>query len=124
MADDSKIDLLIQIRDREDLDLEAFLSQHGVRARPHFGVRNGQMPDMSEVLKHPAQYVWATATATVLRAAIKAYADSKKKRLIISRLKTGTKVDATNYSVDELNKLELGFLDVGRFEKNEGDEAQ
>lgn len=97
----------------------SLLTQHGVRARPDYGVFNGPMPDVGEVLRHPAPYIWATASATVLRTAIKAYAESKKKRFIISRLKTGTKVDATNYSVQELK--DLGVLDVGKFEKDSHD---
>jgi len=111
----SEIDLVIDVQGGEDSDFMAILSQHGVRARPHCGVFNGPMPDVTEMLKHPAPYVWATATAAVLRTAIKAYADSKKKRFIITRLKTGIKVDATNYSVDELK--EMGVLDIGKFEK-------
>jgi hypothetical protein len=97
----------------------AVLTQHGVRARPHYGVFNGPMPDISEALQHLAPYVWATASATLLRTAIKAYADSKKKRLIISRLKTGIKVDATNYSAEELK--DMGVLDIGKFEKDSRD---
>ena len=112
----SEIDLVIDIRGGEDSDLMEFLSQHGVRAKPHYGVFNGPLPDVSEMLKYPVPYIWATASVMVLKEAIKAYADSKKKRFIISRLKTGIKVDATNYSVDELK--DLGVLDIGKFEKD------
>src|SRR6185436_15387195 len=115
----NEIDLVIDIRDGEDADLMGFLSQQGVRARPHYGVFNGPMPDVSEMLRHPAPYIWATASVAVLKTAIKAYADSKKKRFIISRLKTGVKVDATNYSVDELK--DMGVLDLGKFEKDAHD---
>jgi hypothetical protein len=38
---------------------------------------------------------------------------------MISRLKTGIKVDATNYSVDELK--DMGVLDIGKFEKDDHD---
>lgn len=75
------------------------------------------MPDMSEIAKHPAPYLIAAGTVAVIRAAIQAYAANKKRRIIIQRLaKGGTKIDATNYSVEELNKLELGYLDYVSFE--------
>jgi len=109
----SDIDLIIDVRGGDDSELMDFLKQHGVHVRPHYGVHNGPLPDMTEVLKHPAPYVWATATASVLKTAIKAYCDSKKKRLVISRLKTGVKIDATNYSAEELK--DLGVLDIGIF---------
>jgi hypothetical protein len=109
----SDIDLIIDVGGGDDSDLMDFLRQHGVHVRPHYGVHNGPLPDMTEALKHPAPYIWATATASVLIAAIKAYSDTKKKRLIVSRLKTGVKVDATNYSVEELK--DLGVLDIAKF---------
>lgn len=114
MAD---IDLIIDVRAGEDSDLMEFLNQNGVRARPHYGNYNGPMPDMSEMMKHPAPYLTACATVAVFKAAIQAYASTKKKRIIIQRLaKDGLKIDATNYSVEELNKLELGRMDYVKLE--------
>ncbi|MEY2410652.1 MAG: hypothetical protein QOF48_3322 [Verrucomicrobiota bacterium] len=108
-----EIDLIIDVRGGDDSDLRAFLSERGVRARPYHGIFNGPIP--AEILNHPAPYVWATATGIVLRAAIRAYADCKKQRLTVHRSKTGVKVDATNYSVDELKDLDS--LDICKFEK-------
>ena len=113
----TEIDLIIDVRDGEDSGLMEFLNQHGVRARPHYGIYNGPMPDMTEMMKHPAPYLTACATVAVLKAAIQAYASTKKKRIIIQRLaKGGLKIDATNFSVEELNKLELGWMDYVKLE--------
>ncbi|HEX4265664.1 MAG TPA: hypothetical protein VH597_15115 [Verrucomicrobiae bacterium] len=113
----AEVDLVIDVRDGDDSDLMDFLKTQGVRVRPHYGIYNGPMPDMSEMLKHPAPYVWATATATVLTAAINAYARSRNRKLVISRLKTGTKIEATNYTAEEIK--DLGVLDIGRFEPSD-----
>jgi hypothetical protein len=108
----TEIDLIIDVRGGEDSELMDFLNQHGIRARPHYGIYNGPMPDTSEMMKHPAPYLIAGGTVAVFRAAIQAYASTKKKRIIIQRLaKGGLKIDATNYSVEELNRLELGWID-------------
>jgi hypothetical protein len=112
----NETNLFIEVRDRDDTELTEVFRQHGVRVRPHYGFQNGPVPDVSELLKHPAPYIVATAAASVLKTAIKAYSDSKKKRFIINRLKTGVKVDATNYSAEELK--EMGVLDVGKFEND------
>ena len=122
----NEIDLVIDVRGGDDSELMDFLRQRGVHAQPNYGIYNGPMPDMSEMMKHPAPYLLAGGAVAVFRAAIQAYASTKKKRIIIQRLaKGGTKIDATNYSVEELNKLELGYMDYMNFEaikkKSDGD---
>lgn len=109
----SAIDLIIDVRDGSNPDLVSYVADRGAHARPHYGTFAGPMPEIAEMLKHPAPYVLITGTAVVLREIIKGYTELKKKRLIVHRLKTGIKIDATNYSVEELK--DLGVLDIGEF---------
>jgi hypothetical protein len=112
----SELTLFIDVRGGDDLDLQDFLRSHGVSASPNYGIFNGPMPDVSEMLKHPAPYLMVYGGYKVLVAAIQAYASTKKKRFIISRLKTGVKIDATNYSVEEIRQLNLDSLDYVKLE--------
>jgi hypothetical protein len=121
MAD---VDLIIDVSDRDDPELGDFLASQGIRARPHYGVFAGPPPSGSslpEMLKHPAPYIWATAAGHVLISALRAYLQTKQKRLIIHRLKTGVKVDATNWTPDELK--EIGFLDIVKLEPIKKDKS-
>jgi hypothetical protein len=104
-----EIDVIIRIA-RDDSDLVSFLSSHGVKTKPHYGIFNGPMPDMQEMLKHPAPYVWATAAASVVITALRAYVKIRHKRIIIQKLKTGVTIDATNFSPAELK--EIGVVDL------------
>lgn len=114
-----EFDVIIQVS-RHDADLNSFLSSAGVRARPHYGVFNGPMGDVQEMLKHPAPYVWATASASALIAAFQAYAKTRQRRITIRKMKTGVSIDATNFSPKELK--DLGVLDLVEFERiDDGD---
>ena len=116
------IHLLIDVRNGEDSDLRTVLSTHGVLTKPQYVVQTGQqdvvfegpMPGAREILHQSPSYIMATASAEVLNTALKAYADSKKKRLMICYFKSGIKVDATNNVADKLK--EITFIDIAKFE--------
>jgi hypothetical protein len=114
----SELNFVIDVSSGEDSDLKDFLRQHGVSASPNYGVQNAwPMPDVTEIVKHPAPYLLVGAAVHVLNTAIQAYASTKKKRIIINRLaKGGIKIDATNWTAEELNKLNLDYLDFVSFE--------
>lgn len=54
--------------------------------------------------ERPEPYVFITASALAIRAAFRAYADTHKKRIIV-RDERGNEIDATNYTVEDLKKL-------------------
>jgi hypothetical protein len=114
------VEIMVDVRDGSDPELSTFLAAQGIRSRPHYGINNGSTPDGSasrEIFAHAAPYVLITATAQILIAAVKAYAQSKQKRIIVQRLKTGTKIDATNWTAEELR--ELGIFDVIKLESSD-----
>jgi len=113
----SEIDLHIDLAWDDDWELKDFLSAQGIRCRPDWGVFNGPMPDPSQIgdlLKRPAPYLIVTAAGHLLITALRSYAVAKKKRIVIQRLKSGLKVDATNWTPEELK--DLGVLDYVRFD--------
>jgi len=113
----SDVKFVIEVNRAEDSDLLDFLRQRDVHATPNSGAYNGPMPDMTELMKHPAPYLLVGAGVHVLNTAIQAYAKTKKKRIIINRLAKGSlKIDATNWTPEELNKLDLGYLDYVSFQ--------
>ena len=97
-----------------DGELDAFLLANGVSVRPSYGMFNGPMPPLAEILDKPAPYIWATAASAVLISAIQAYAKARHRRVKIQRTQTGMIIDATNYSATELKDLGVG--DLVRFE--------
>ena len=105
----SQVDLVIRVS-RDDSDLASFLSSHGVKTRPDYGVFNGPTPDWQEMLKHPAPYIWVTAGASVVITALRAYAKTHHRRIIIRKTKTGMTIDATNFSPEDLR--DIGVVDL------------
>ena len=97
-----------------DSDLDAFLRDHGMKARKHHGFFNALPEVIQRAMEHPERYVMVTAAAGVLIAALRAYAQTHMRRLIVRKMKTGTTVDATNYTPDELKQLEV--LDLLQFD--------
>ncbi len=84
--------------------MDAFLAARGIHARRSHGIFNS-LGDIAKTLaERPEPYIMVTASAVVIRAAFRAYSDTHKKRIII-RDERGNEVDATNYSVDDLKKL-------------------
>jgi hypothetical protein len=100
----------------EDSELYSFLSSHGIRPVRNWGIFNGPPPsgDIQEMLKHPAPYLLITASASVLIAALRAYAKTHNRRIIIRKTKAGITVDATNFSPEELK--DVGVLDLIKLE--------
>ena len=65
-------------------------------------------PSVLEKLKDiPPMYVLATATVPAIVAALRTYADTHKKRLILKQTTKGKELDLTNYSVEEIKELEI-----------------
>ncbi|MEA3117752.1 MAG: hypothetical protein QOI13_1022 [Paraburkholderia sp.] len=98
----------------DDGELDSFLRSHGLNARKSHGVFNAVPEIIQHALEHPAPYVWVTASAPVLIAALRAYAQTHKRRLLVRKSKAGITVDATNYTPKELKELEV--FDVFEFE--------
>lgn len=58
----------------DDGDLDSFLRSQGVTANKSHGVFNAMPEIIQQALEHPARYVIATGGASVLIAALRAYA--------------------------------------------------
>ena len=92
------------VRASLETGIDSFLSSRGIHARRTHGPRNS-IGDIAKTLaERPEPYILVTACAFAIRAAFRAYADTHKKRIIV-RDERGNEVDATNYSVDDLKKL-------------------
>jgi hypothetical protein len=103
-SDTDSDDVSFFIRASRETGIDSFLSERGIRARRTHGPRNS-IGDIAKTLaEHPEPYVFVTASALAVRAAFRAYADTHKKRIIV-RDERGNEVDATNYSVEDLKKL-------------------
>lgn len=96
-----------------DDDIASYLCSHGIQARNQHGPINAAIDITEWMAKVPSMYVYAMAAAPVLIAALKAYAATKQKRLIIRRLGKGIEIDLNNYTVDEIK--DLSALDLFDF---------
>lgn len=99
-----------------DDDIAEFLQSQGIQAKNQHGPVNAAGDIAEWMAKVPPMYVYATAGAPILIAALKAYAATKQKRLIIRRLGKGTEIDLTNYTVDEIK--DLGAMDLFDFKED------
>ncbi len=84
--------------------MDSLLSSRGISARRSHGIFNSFGDIAKTLAEHPEPYIMVTASAFAIRAAFRAYADTHKKRIIV-RDERGNEIDATNYSVDDLKKL-------------------
>ena len=92
------------IRASSEMGIDSFLSERGIHARRTYAPRDS-IGDIAKILaERPEPYVLVTASALAIRAAFRAYAETHKKRIIV-RDERGNEVDATNYSVEDLKKL-------------------
>lgn len=96
-----------------DDDLAIFLKSKGIKARNQHPPMNASHEILESLKDLPPMYVFAVSQVPVLIAALKAYAVTNKKRLIIRKLDNGAELDLTNYSVKEIK--ELGIMDVFSF---------
>lgn len=97
-------DVSFFIRASPDTGIDSFLSNRGIHARRTHAPQNG-IGDIAKALaERPGPYVLVTASALAIREAFRAYADTHKKRIIV-RDARGNEIDATNYSVEDLEKL-------------------
>lgn len=84
--------------------MDSFLAERGIHAIRSHGLFNSAGDIVMTLAEHPAPYIFVTASAIVIRAALRAFAETHKKRIVI-RDERGNRIDATNYSVEELKKL-------------------
>jgi len=97
-------EITVFIRVSREAGMDAFLSDRGIYAQRSHGIFNS-LGDIAKTLaERPESYIMVTASALAIKAAFRAYSDTHKKRIII-RDEHGSEVDATNYSVDDLKKL-------------------
>ena len=97
-------DVSFFIRASPETGIDSFFSERGIHGRRTHGPRNS-IGDIAKTLaERPEAYLFVTASALAIRAAFRAYADTHKKRIIV-RDGRGNEVDATNYSVEDLKKL-------------------
>jgi hypothetical protein len=119
----TEIDLTIDVRG--DLELRDVLTKHGVRWRPHAGIFNGPPPDPSQIAKmiealHNAPpYLIVTGGAAAVILAFAEYRRVTKKKLTILREFGRTKIDATNWTPEDFQKVD--HLDMFKFEKDDHD---
>jgi hypothetical protein len=85
--------------------MDAFLSSRSLHARRSHGIFNSFGDIAKTLAERPEPYIVITASALAIKAAFRAYSDTHKKRIII-RDEHGNELDATNYSVDDLKKLD------------------
>jgi hypothetical protein len=97
-------EVTVFIRVPREVGMDAFLSTWGVKARRSHGLFNSFGDIAKTLAERPEPYIMVTASALAIKAAFRAYSDTHKKRIII-RDERGNEVDATNYSVDDLKKL-------------------
>ena len=84
--------------------MDAFLSSRGIHARRSHGIFNSFGDIAKTLAERPEPYIAITASALAIKTAFRAYSDTHKRRIVI-RDDQGNEVDATNYSVDDLKKL-------------------
>lgn len=120
-----EVDICVDVK--SDLELRDFLSQRGIRWRPHAGIFNGphldpsQIAKMMEMLKDAPPYLLATGGAAVLLLALADYARARSKRLIVERTPKRFKIDATNWTPEDFQKVD--HLDIFKFEPENKDES-
>jgi hypothetical protein len=103
------------VEPHQDDDLVSYLGSKGIPASNQHPPMMAD-PSLLEKLKDlPPMYVFASAAVPVLVSALRAYAITHKKKLILKQGASGTEIDLTNYSVDEIK--ELSVLDVFDFEE-------
>jgi hypothetical protein len=98
----------------DDGDLDSFLRSEGVAANKTHGVFNAIPQIVQQALEHPARYVYTTGAASVLMAALRAYAQTHQRRLVVRKSKSGVTVEASNFTPKELKELEI--FDIFEFE--------
>src|ERR1041385_3303256 len=121
----TNIDICIDVR--SDLELRGFLSERDVRWRPHAGVFNAPPPDpsqiakMIEMLKDAPPYLIVTGGAAIVLFALAEYAKARRKRLVVERSLKRIKIDATNWTPEDFQKVD--HLDIFKFEPEDKDDT-
>ena len=97
-------EITVVVRVSRAAGMDSFLSDRGIHVRRSHGIV-GSLGDIAKTLaERPEPYIIVTTSALAIREAFRAYSDTHKKRIII-RDERGNELDATNYSVDDLKKL-------------------
>jgi len=106
----NEVTFFIRVSSEEGMD--SFLSDRGIQVQRSHGAFNNITDIAKTVAENPAPFIMITGLAHAILQAFSAYAKTHKKRITI-RDKHGNKIDATNYSVDELKELNpINLIDV------------
>ncbi len=97
-------EITVFVRVSRDAGMDSFLSGRGIHVRRSHGLFASLGEIAKTLAERPEPDIVVTASALAIRQAFRAYSDTHKKRIII-RDERGNELDATNYSVDDLKKL-------------------
>src|SRR5438445_4134266 len=97
-------EITVFVRVSRDAGMDSFLSGRGIHVRRSHGLFASLGEIAKTLAERPEPYIVVTTSALAIRQAFRAYSDTHKKRIII-RDERGNELDATNYSVDDLKKL-------------------
>ena len=93
-----------------DIDSQAtFLRSFNLSVSKTSGPMNAAV-DLIELMRNSPQYLLVSGSVYLIATAIKEYGKSKQKHIRIKNVSTGDVIEASNYSVDELNQLDLAKI--------------